>query len=117
MGDYIGRYVIVRSRDQGVVCGVLRALTPQPGGLACAELEEASQIHNWQDGETITLFEAALHGFGTATISQQMDRVLVFGVCGVLPCTETAEANLRQPRTRASAPSSGSTQAAAKRRG
>jgi hypothetical protein len=93
----IGEYVIVRSRDQGVVCGVLKVLTPQPGGLACAELTEASQIHNWQ-GDTNTLFEAALRGFGVARISEPVARVMVFGVCGVLPCTPEAEANLRQPR-------------------
>jgi hypothetical protein len=93
----IGEYVIVRSRDQGVVCGVLRVLTPQPGGLACAELTEASQIHNWQ-GDTNTLFEAALRGFGVARISEPVPRVMVFGVCGVLPCTPEAEANLREHR-------------------
>lgn len=93
----IGRYVILRSRDQGVVCGVLKTLTPQPGGLACAELEDASQIHHWQGGVN-TLFEASLRGFGVARISEPVAEFMIFGVCGVFPCTPEAEANLRQHR-------------------
>ena len=116
MGDWIGKYVIVRSRDQGVVCGVLETLTPQPGGLACAELREASQIHNWRGG-ALTLFEASIRGFGVASISEPVERVMVLGVCGVLPCTAEAEANLREWRTAKSAGSSGSPRPAAKRRG
>ena len=93
----IGRYVIVRSRDQGVVCGVLKTLTPQPGGLACAELAEASQIHGWSGGVN-TLFEASLRGFQEARISEAVPEVVVFGVCGVLTCSKEAEANLREAR-------------------
>jgi hypothetical protein len=93
----IGRYVILRSREQGVVCGVLRSLTPQPGGLACAELDAASQVHNWQGGVN-TLFEASLRGFGVARISEPVDGFTMFGVCGVWACTPEAEANLRNHR-------------------
>lgn len=103
----IGEYVIVRTRDQGVVCGVLRVLTPQPGGLACAELTEASQIHGWNEGVN-TLFEASLHGFGSARISEPVGRVMVFGVCGVLPCTAEAAENLREHRWNERPGSSGS---------
>lgn len=105
--DVIGRYVIVRSREQGVVCGVLKTLTPQPGGLACAELAEASQIHNWQGGVN-TLFEASLRGFGVACISEPVAEFMIFGVCGVLPCEPEAEANLRQHRWDAAPESSAS---------
>ena len=112
----IGKYVIVRSRDQGVVCGVLQTLTPQPGGLACAVLAEASQIHNWRGG-VITLFEASLRGFGTATISEPVAEVMVFGVCGVLPCTAESEANLRQWRTAKSAENSTSPRPGTRRSG
>ena len=116
MGGYVGEYVIVRSRDQGVVCGVLETLTPLPGGLAVAELREASQVHNWRGG-VLTLFEASLRGFGVASISEPVQRVLVFGVCGVIPCTAEAERNLREWRTGTSAGSSASPPRATKRRG
>ena len=112
----IGEYVIVRSREMGVVCGVLLTLTPQPGGLAAAELGEASQVHGWADGAN-TLFEASLHGLGNARISEQVQRVMVFGVCGVLPCTEEAEANLRQHRWNEPAGSSTSLHSESKRSG
>lgn len=114
--NVIGRYVIVRSRDQGVVCGVLETLTPQPGGLACAVLSEASQVHNWQGG-VLTLFESSIHGFGIATISERVESVIVFGVCGVLPCTPKAESNLRESRIRSAPASSGSPPSTTKRRG
>ena len=95
--EVIGRYVILRSREQGVVCGVLRTLTPQPGGLACATLSEASQIHNWQGGVN-TLFEASLRGFGVARISEPVPNFMMFGVCGTWVCTPEAEENLREHR-------------------
>ena len=112
----IGKYVIVRSRDQGVVCGVLQTLTPQLSGLACAVLAEASQIHNWRGG-VVTLFDVAIHGFGVATISEPVAEVMVFGVCGVIPCTTKAEDNLRQWRTGKSAESSTLPRPGTRRRG
>lgn len=96
--DVIGRFVICRSRDQGVVCGYLKSLLPQPGAMPAAELEEARQIHGW-NGETNTLFEAAIRGFlGSARISEPLPEMLMFGVCGVLPCSEEAKLNLSQSR-------------------
>ena len=99
MNNLLGKFVICRSRDQGVVCGYLRSLVPQPGGLACAELDECRQIHGWGLGSANTLFEAAIHGFLTeARISQPLDGFVIFGVCGVYPCSEQAIANLSQSR-------------------
>lgn len=112
----IGEYVIVRSRDQGVVCGTLLTLTPQPGGLACAELADASQIHGWRGGVN-TLFEASLRGLGDARISERVARVMVFGICGVLPCTIEAKGNLQQVRWNKSPVNLDSPQPAMRRRG
>lgn len=104
----IGLYCIVRSRDQGVVCGVVETVTPMPGGLACAVVREASQVHGWSNGAN-TLFEAANRGFGNARISEPaVNPVTIYGVCGVLPCTPEAEANLRQHRWNKPYASSGS---------
>ena len=92
----IGSFVICRSRDQGVVCGVLRSCVPAPGGAVCV-VDEARQIHGWSDGAN-TLFEASLKGLGSARISEEIPTILMFNVCGVLPCSPTAEKNLRQSR-------------------
>jgi hypothetical protein len=99
----IGEFVIVRSRDQGVMVGVLQSLVPQPGGLACAVLASAQQLHHWQqNNQNYTLVELANHGVqppATARISEPAEMpVTVFGVCGVLPCTEDSRANLSQAR-------------------
>lgn len=92
----IGEFVICRSRDQGVVCGYLKVLTPSATGFS-AELEEARQVRQWNDGCN-TLFEMALTGPGQARISLPLDRFLMAGVCGVYPCTPEATDNLKQSR-------------------
>lgn len=93
----LGEFVIVRSREQGVVCGTLKSLTPQPGGLACAEMTDARQIHGWTDGAN-TLFEMSLRGCGNARISEPVKIATIFGVCGVLVCEPEAIANLSHSR-------------------
>lgn len=112
----LDRFVIVRTREQGVVCGTLKTLTPQPGGLACAELTDARQIHYWSDGAN-TLFEMCVRGCGTARISEPVPEVMVFGVCGVLPCSTEAEVNLSQSRWNAAYDPSRSPRRATKPRG
>lgn len=88
----IGKFVIVRSRDQGVVCGVLRTLAGR-----AVELDDARQIHSWSDGAN-TLFEMSLRGVGQARISEPIPEILILDVCGVIPCSPEAEENLRQSR-------------------
>lgn len=92
----LGEFVICRSRDQGVVCGFLKTLTPQPGGLFAAELTEARQVHWWNEANT--LFELSLRGGGQMRLSEPVELILMAGVCGVLPCTTEAQENLRQSR-------------------
>jgi hypothetical protein len=96
VSEFIGQFVICRSRDQGVVCGYLEKLVPCEG-LFAAELTEARQVRNWTDGAN-TLFEMALTGPGQARISLPLDRFMMAGVCGVYPCTPEATENLRQSR-------------------
>lgn len=116
MSEWIGEYVIVRTRDSGVSCGILKTLTPQPGGLACAVLTEASRIHGWSGGVN-TLFEMSLRGPDVARISEQVELIMIFGVCEVLPCTKEAEENLRCPRWNESRGNSTSPLPATRRRG
>lgn len=92
----IGEFVICRSRDQGVVTGFLKALTPQPGGLFAAELTEARQVHGWSGANT--LFELSLYGGTEMRNSEPVQLMMMAGVCGVIPCTEKATKNLRQSR-------------------
>ena len=95
---HVGEFAIFRSRDQGVVFGRLVSLVVAPGGLGVAIIEEARQIHGW-DQSIHTLFEAANRGFGLARISEPLvKRLTMFGICGVLPCTQEAIDNLRQSR-------------------
>lgn len=97
----IGSFVIVRSRDQGVVCGYLESLSPQPGGLACAEIREARQVHQWsQERKYYTLFEVANEGPDMARISSPIEggNFFIYGVCGVYPCTAQAIERLSQSR-------------------
>jgi hypothetical protein len=105
----LGKFVIVRSRDQGVVCGILESLA-LGGAQAVATLRDARQIHGWADGAN-TLFEASLAGLGNARISEPVDEIIIIGVCGVLPCTAEAEKNLRQSRWNTSYASSGTSRA------
>lgn len=88
----IGQFVIVRSRDQGVVCGVLRAYAGR-----AVELDNARQIHSWSDGAN-TLFEMSLEGCGRARISKPVAEITILDACGIIPCTPVAEENLRQSR-------------------
>lgn len=88
----LGKFVIVRSRDQGVVCGVLRAIQGR-----AVEIDDARQIHGWSGGVN-TLFEMSLRGCDTARISEPIAEILILDVCGIIPCTPEAERNLRQSR-------------------
>jgi hypothetical protein len=89
----IGEFVILRSRDQGVMCGYVRSFAGRT-----YEIEEARQIHGWSDGAN-TLCEMAVSGCGLARISEPTVRpVIVHDVCGVYLCTPDAEENLRQSR-------------------
>lgn len=105
MSDCVGEYVILRSRDQGVVFGKLLSLVTSPMGLGVASIEEARQLHYWSDANT--LIEMSNYGCGQARISEPAEEVvIVFGVCGVLKCTAKAVRNLKQSRWNESAKNS-----------
>ena len=93
-----GKFVIARSRNQGVVCGYLVSVS----GASCT-LEDARQIHYWSgeapNGQQVrTCFELAEWGAGNARISVAVTEILMTEICGVILCTDTSEANLRQSR-------------------
>lgn len=91
------RFCIVRSRDQGVVCGIVRAVSGRT-----VELSDARQIYLWRttgESKTLyTLFEVSLYGAGNARISQPIEEFTMMDVCGIYPCTPEAETDLKQSR-------------------
>jgi len=114
--NYFDRFCIVRSRDQGVVCGIVRAVAGRT-----VELSDARQIHYWStaaDGKTLyTLFEVSLYGAGVARISQPIEEFTMMDACGIYPCTPEAEEDLSQSRWNASFVRSESPPRAKKQRG
>lgn len=90
----IGQFCIIRSRDDGVACGVVSACTG-----STVELEGSRRIHRWNKANT--LHELSQHGCSEefTRISEVMTTPhYVFGVCGVYVCTLKARANLERSR-------------------
>lgn len=88
----IDRYCIVRCRDAGVWAGVVKQLAGRAVLLA-----DANRIWAWYEGCN-TLSEMSLRGPGRARIAETVAEVLLLEACEVIPCTPTAEANLRRSR-------------------
>ena len=84
-----GDYVIVRSRDQGVMCGYLKAIDGRQ-----VTITQARQIWSWST-KALALPDLALHGVrGTARMSAPAPEVIFLEACGVLRCTEAAAKSL-----------------------
>ncbi len=83
-------YVIVRSRDQGVMCGFLQSIDGRQ-----VVITEARQIWRWE-GKALCLPDIAAHGIrGTARLSVPVPEVTFLEACGVLRCTAVARDSLR----------------------
>ncbi len=84
----IGRYVLVRSRDQGCVCGEYR-------GHAGREvtLGQARQVFRW-NGKRLTLFDVAVIP-GELLISEVVEEAVLLEACGIIPVTPEVEKALR----------------------
>ena len=85
-------YVVVRSRDQGVVTGYLVSFDPAGRHV---ELRNARQLWRWSGG--LTLFEVAQHGPKEGSrLSCESDKTfLVMGACGLYRCSEKAKKAIR----------------------
>lgn len=94
--EYIGKYCIIRSREQGVMAGYVEAI----GGIngRTVKLREARQIFRWSS--KFVLIELA--SFGPRNIVEQkysapsMEPVLMVEVCGVIPCSIEAAKMIRE---------------------
>jgi hypothetical protein len=90
---YIGKYCIIRSRDQGVMAGFVEGIDPPS-----IQLSQARQLYRWSS--LFVLVELA--SYGPRRDSEQRysapsaEPVLVFSACGVLPCSETAATKIQE---------------------
>lgn len=88
----IGEFVIVRTYSAGVHMGVLR----ESSGTAVV-LEDARRLWRWN--RAFTLNEVSQHGVGEESrISSPVPRILLTQAIEVIPCSETAKANLSRSR-------------------
>ena len=88
----IGEFVIVRTYSAGVHTGYLE----ESNGTAVV-LRDSRRIYSWN--EAFTLNEIAVNGCGeTSRISQPVPKILLTQAVEVIPCSETAKANLMRSR-------------------
>lgn len=92
----IGKFVVVRTKNAGVHCGVLRQC--HTGQCTVVELAQARRIWRWRGANS--LHEVALRGVAKdwTRISEPVESILIPEVIEVIPCTAEAEANLKQSR-------------------
>jgi prophage tail gpP-like protein len=80
-------YCIVRSRDQGVMCGYVESINGRT-----VKLHQARQI--WRYDSTFVLVDVAEHGMRNASKAQMSvaasQPVYMLEACGVLTCTKAA---------------------------
>ncbi|AWM40338.1 hypothetical protein GobsT_11860 [Gemmata obscuriglobus] len=84
-----GAYVIVRSRDQGCVCGEYRGHHGRE-----VVLGKARQIFSWEGGR-LTLFDFAVVPGACRLSREAPGEVVMLEACGIIPTTAAVEAFLR----------------------
>lgn len=87
----IGQYVLVRSRDQGCVCGEYRGHTGRE-----VTLGQARQVFRW-NGKRLTLFDVAVIP-GELRISEAVEEAVLLEACGIIPVTPEVEKALRKAK-------------------
>lgn len=87
----LGQYVIVRSRDQGCVCGEYQSHIGREVTLA-----NARQIFRWS-GKRLTLFDVATIP-GELRISETVAEAVLLEACGIIPVTPEVEQHLRKAK-------------------
>ena len=86
----LGRSVIVRSREMGVVFGEYDG-----NDGANVHLKNARQMWSWTALKGGTLLDCATHGVSKGKISSVNDAVTVFNACGLIDCTSDAAKSIR----------------------
>lgn len=88
----IGDYVVVRSREQGCMCGEYQW---HSGREVC--LANARQIYSW-DGKRLTLVDFAVVPGSCKLSAVAPGEVLMLEACGIIPTTPKVEAFLRKQK-------------------
>lgn len=92
--DWIGKFVIVRTRDAGVHAGILKSRSDRE-----CELTEARRMWRWRvkDNAGISLSDVAVHGLDKkdTRISAPVD-ILLTENCEIIACTPDAQANITE---------------------
>ena len=89
----IGEWVLIRGDRSGVFVGFLRRIDPATNTV---ELDEARHIWSWQGAANTA--EIAAHGVGQPKACKFVaapDRIQIWDVIEVIPCTPRAEKCLR----------------------
>jgi hypothetical protein len=82
------QYVVVRSQDQGCVCGEYQYHTGRE-----VALRNARQIYSWS-GERLTLVDFALIP-GECRLSRVAEEIVMLEACGIISTTAEVEQFLR----------------------
>lgn len=91
---WLGKFVIVRTRDAGVHAGILKARL----GREC-ELAESRRLWRWRvnGNKGITLSDVAVHGLDTRdTRAGAPVTILLTEDCEIIECTAEAAENIAQ---------------------
>jgi len=88
------RFVIVRSRDAGVHCGMLENIAD--GGMVT--LSDARRIWRWRGAHTLS--ELSQHGAAEdwTRISEPVSDIVIIGACEVILCSAVARESLTRSR-------------------
>ena len=91
--NFIGAFVLVRTRSAGIHCGILE----EQNGIA-AMLKNARRIWRWRGANTLNELSVKGAEENFTRISDPVDFILLTEALEIIPCTPKAEKNLRKSR-------------------
>ena len=92
MEELIGKYVIVRCRDAGVHCGVLKSAM----GRECV-LTEARRLWYWKPANNAAFLNGVANEgvASTSKVGEPVEMIALTENCEIIVCTPHAEKSLR----------------------
>ena len=94
INPHLGKFVILRTRDSGVHCGVLLSQSGQ-----VVKLSGARRIWRWRGANTLN--ELSVNGASMTDhtrISEPVSSIVILDSLEIIPCTEVARENLEVSR-------------------
>lgn len=83
--------VIIRSDQSGVHFGTLEDVQHTAGGTV-VELSKSRRIHYWAGAASMS--QVAIEGIHSGRVAMELPKIVVTGVCEIIPVAETAISNL-----------------------